>query len=65
VKKEGEEKVSARGSVPWGCYYATALDIDVDRQRRCLGCRESDFALHRLVECSVFETERVRLDALR
>jgi hypothetical protein len=29
-KKEGEEKGSARGSVHWVCYYATALDIEVD-----------------------------------
>ncbi len=29
-KKEGEQKGSARGSVHWGCYYATALDIEVD-----------------------------------
>jgi hypothetical protein len=29
--KEGEgEKGSARGSVHWGCYYTTALDIEVD-----------------------------------
>jgi len=37
-KKEGEQKGSARGSVHWGCYYATALDmIEVDPQRcRCL-----------------------------
>jgi hypothetical protein len=28
-KKEGEQKGSARGSVHWGCYYATALDIEV------------------------------------
>jgi hypothetical protein len=27
---EGEEKGSLRGSVYWGCYYATALDIEVD-----------------------------------
>ncbi len=31
-KKEGEQKGSARGSVHWGCYYATALDIEVDPQ---------------------------------
>ena len=24
-----EQKGSARGSVHWGCYYATALDIEV------------------------------------
>ena len=36
-KKEGEQKGSARGSVYWGCYYATALDIEVDPQR---GTRE-------------------------
>ena len=35
-KKEGEQKGSARGSVHWGCYYATALDIEVDPQRCCL-----------------------------
>jgi hypothetical protein len=58
-KKEGEEKGSASGSVQWGCYYATALDIEVDLQRRCVGCRESDFALQRLVECRALETERV------
>jgi hypothetical protein len=29
-KKEGEKKGSARGRVHWGCYYATALDIEVD-----------------------------------
>ena len=29
-KKEGEQKGSARGSVHWGCYYATALDIEWD-----------------------------------
>ena len=28
-KKEGEQKGSARGRVHWGCYYATALDIEV------------------------------------
>ncbi len=44
-KKEGEQKGSARGSVHWGCYYATALDIEVDPQRCCLGRRQSDFAL--------------------
>jgi hypothetical protein len=64
-KKEGEKKESARGSVHWGCYYATALDIEVDPQRRRFGCRKSDFALQRLVECRALETERVRLVALR
>ncbi len=44
-KKEGEQKGSARGSVHWGCYYATALDIEVDPQRCCLGRRQSDFAV--------------------
>ena len=43
-KKEGEQKGSARGSVHWGCYYATALDIEVDPQRCCLGSCQSDFA---------------------
>jgi hypothetical protein len=43
--KEGEEKGSARGSVHWGCHYATTLEIEVDPQRRRFGRRESDFAL--------------------
>ena len=33
VKKKEEEKASARGSVHWSCYDATALDIEVDPQR--------------------------------
>ncbi len=33
---EREEKGSARRSVHWGCHYATALDIQVDSQRRRL-----------------------------
>ncbi len=49
----------------WGCYYATALDIEVDPECRRFGRRESDFALQRLVECRALETERVRLVALR
>jgi hypothetical protein len=40
-------------------------DIEVDPHRRCFGCRESDFAFQGLVECRVFETERVRLVVLR
>ena len=28
---------SARVSVYWGCYYATALDIEVDPQRHAFG----------------------------
>jgi hypothetical protein len=31
-KKKEEEKGRARGSVHWGCYYATAFDIEVDLQ---------------------------------
>ena len=45
VKKEGEKKGSARGSVQGGCDYATSLNIEVAPQRRCFGRRESDFAL--------------------
>jgi hypothetical protein len=52
-------------SMHWGCYYATTLDIEVDPQRHRFGCRESDFALQRLVECHTLETERVRSVALR
>jgi hypothetical protein len=48
-----------------GSYYATALDIEVDPQRRRFCRRESDFALQRLEECRALETERVRLVALR
>ena len=66
-KKEGEQKGSARGSVHWGCYYATALDIEVDPQRCCLGSRQaqSDFALQAVVECSALDTECFRVDVLR
>ena len=42
----------------WGCYYATALDIEVDPQRCCLGSRQSDFALQAVVECRALEPER-------
>ncbi len=45
-------------------FYDTSLDIDVDRQCSSFGRRESDFALQRLVESRVFDTERVRLVAL-
>ena len=38
-----------RGSVYWGCYYDTALDIEVDPQRCCFGSRQSDFALQAVV----------------
>ncbi len=61
-KKEGEQKGSARGSVHWGCYYATTLDIEVDPQRCCLGSRQSDFALQAVVECSALEPECFRVD---
>jgi hypothetical protein len=45
LKKEGGKKGSTRGSVHWGCDYATAVDVEVDPQRRRFGRRESDFAL--------------------
>ena len=32
-----------------GCYYATALDIEVDPQRCCFGSRQSYFALQAFV----------------
>ena len=54
-KKEGEQKGSARGSVHGGCYYATALDIEVDPQRCGLGSCQSDFALQAVVECRALE----------
>jgi hypothetical protein len=39
VKEKGEEKGNARrGSVHWGCCYATALDIEVDPQHSRFGC---------------------------
>ncbi len=40
-----------------GCYYATALDIEVDPQRCCLDRRQSDFALQAVVECHMLELE--------
>ncbi len=54
-KKEGEEKGSARGSVHWSGYDATALHIEVDPQRCRFGSRKSDFALQALVECRALE----------
>jgi hypothetical protein len=51
-----------RGSVHWGCYYATAEVRTNNRHhhhRRCFGCSESDFVLQRLVACRALETERV------
>ena len=64
-KKEGEQKGSARGSVRWGFYYATALDIEVDPQRCCFGSRQSDFALQTVVECLALEPECFRVVGLR
>ena len=45
-KKEGN--ALARGSVNWGCDYATALNLEVDPQRSRFRRRESDFALQAL-----------------
>ena len=46
--------------------YATALDIEVDPQRCCLGRRlgrrQSDFALQAVVECRALEPEFFRVD---
>ncbi len=62
---EGNQKGSARGSVHWGCYYDTALDIEVDPQRCCFGSRQSDFDLQAVVECRMFEPECFRVVGLR
>ena len=48
-----------------GLLLCHTLDIEVDPQRRRFGCRESDFALQRLVECRALETKRVRVVTLR
>jgi hypothetical protein len=48
-----------RGSVQGRCEYTTALDIQVDQQRRGFSRHESDFALQAQVECRGFESERV------
>ena len=45
----------------WGCYYATALDIEVDPQRCCLGSCQSDFALQAVVECRALEKALARM----
>jgi hypothetical protein len=37
--------------VHWGCYYDTALDIEVDPRRCCFVSSQSDFALQTVVEC--------------
>ena len=39
-KEEGEEKGSARRSVHLGCFYATALDIDIEVDPAHLVCVE-------------------------
>jgi hypothetical protein len=65
VKEGGGGEGEREREMHWGCYYATALDIEVDPQRRRFGIRESDFALQRLVECCALELKRVRLVALR
>ena len=59
------QRRGVRGSVHWGCYYATALDIEVDPQRCGLGSCQSDFALQSVVECSALEPECFRVDVLR
>ena len=63
-KMEGEKKGSARWSVHWECDYATALNIDVDPQRRRFGRRESDFALQTLIEGRAAKMEHVQVVAL-
>ena len=62
---EGEQKGSARGSVHWGCYYATALDIEVEPQRCGLGSCQSNFAFQVVSECSALEPECFRVGVLR
>jgi hypothetical protein len=51
--------------VHWGCDYATALNIEVDPQRRRFGRRESDFALQTLIEGRAAKTQHVQVVALR
>ena len=60
-KKEGEEKGSARGSVHWSGYDATALDIEVDPHCCRFGSRKSDFALQALIITSSF-WDRIRAE---
>jgi hypothetical protein len=63
VKEGGGEEgePGARGSVHWGCNYATVLNIEVDPQRRRFGRRESDWALQTLIEGCAAKLERVRV----
>jgi len=42
----------------WGCYYATALDIEVDPQRCYFGSCQSYFALQAVVECRAARLNR-------
>jgi len=45
VKEGGGAEGECEGErVHWGCYYATALDIEGDPQRCSFGSRKSDFA---------------------
>ena len=62
--EEGERERERALALLLATNYATALNIEVDPQRRRFGCSESDFALQRLVECRALETDRVRLVAL-
>jgi hypothetical protein len=45
--------------------YATALNIEVDPQRSCFGCRKTDFALQALIEGRAANSERVLVVLLR
>jgi hypothetical protein len=51
--------------VHWRCSYATALNIEVDAQRRRFGRRESDCALQTLIEDRAAKPERVQVILLR
>ena len=65
MKKEGGEEGERERERELGLLLCHIPRIEVDPQRRCFGCRESDFALQILVECRALETKRVRLVALR
>jgi hypothetical protein len=51
--------------VHWGGYYANALDIEADPQRRRLAAASPTLFLQRLVEYRALETKRVRVVAFQ
>ena len=65
VKEGGEGEGDRERERALGLLLCHSPGHEVDPQCHRFGCRESDFALQRLVECRALETKRVRVVALR